>query len=244
MKGRDQLLKKKPAEPAPGAPLWNVTYGDMVTLVLCFFVALFAFSSIDSQKFQEMQLSLRAAFGGAGGVLTGNPSVFNAQIMPQPVQQMYQELKQAIDNSQWKGKAEVTITERGITISFKEKLFFKVGSATIASEAYPVLDSVGKILKARKYPLRIEGHTCNLPIRSAQFPSNWELSAMRAINVTKFLIDRVGFEPEKISMAGYGQYHPLVPNINEENRARNRRVDIVIITGLARNNGVNVIGNN
>lgn len=236
------MLKKKEDAPPGGAPLWVVTYGDMVTLVLCFFVALFAFSSIDSKKYQEVQLSLRTAFGGAGGVLTGNPSVFEAPIIPpSPVEQMYKELKEAVDSSKWKGQAEVTITERGITISFKEKLFFKIGSAAILSEAYPVLDSVGKILKERKYPLRIEGHTCDLPIRSAQFPSNWELSAIRAINVTKFLINRVGFEPERISMAGYGQYHPLVPNINEENRARNRRVDIVVITGLAKNNAVKTL---
>ncbi len=235
------MLKKKPEIPPVGAPLWNVTYGDMVTLMLCFFVALFAFSSIDSKKYEELQLSLRTAFGGPGGVLTGNPSVFNAEIMPSPVEQMYQEIKKAVENTQWKGKAEVTITERGITISFKEKLFFNIGSASIVSEAYPVLESVGKILKARKYPLRIEGHTCDLPIRSAQFPSNWELSAIRAINVTKFLIDRVGFEPERISVAGYGEYHPLVANDSEENRARNRRVDIVVITGLAKNNAVKTL---
>ena len=221
--------------------MWNVTYGDMVTLVLCFFIALFAFSSIDSRKYQQMQLSLRAAFGGKGGVLTGSPSVFDAQIIPAPVQQMYQELKKAIENTRWKGQAEVSITERGITISFKEKLFFNIGSASIAREAYPVLESVGEILKARRYPLRVEGHTCDLPIRSVQFPSNWELSAIRAISVTKFLINRVGFGPERISVAGYGQYHPLVPNDSEENRAKNRRVDIVIITGTARSNAVNVL---
>jgi chemotaxis protein MotB len=108
-------------------------------------------------------------------------------------------------------------------------------------DAEVILESVGKVLKERRYPLRIEGHTCDLPIRSTQFPSNWELSAIRAINVTKFLINRVGFEPERISVAGYGQYHPLVKNDIEENRARNRRVDIVIITGLARSNAVNVV---
>lgn len=242
MKGRGQLLKKKQEIPAPGAPLWNVTYGDMVTLVLCFFVALFAFSSVDSKKFQEMQLSLRTAFGGPGGVMTGNPSVFDAPIIRQTqIQQMYEEIKKVIDENKWKGQAEVSITERGITISFKEKLFFKIGSAQIMPEAESILESVGKVLKERRYPLRIEGHTCNLPIRSAQFPSNWELSAIRAINVTKFLINRVGFEPERISVAGYGPYHPLVKNDSEENRARNRRVDIVIITGLAKNNAVNVI---
>ncbi len=235
------MLKKKPEIPPAGAPLWNITYGDMVTLMLCFFVALFAFSSIDSKKYQELQLSFRTAFGGPGGVLTGNPSVFNAQIMPSQVEQMYQEIKKAVEDTKWEGKAEVTITERGITISFKEKLFFKIGSASIVSEAYPVLESVGKILKERKYPLRIEGHTCDLPIRSAQFPSNWELSAIRAINVTQFLINRVGFEPERISVAGYGQYHPLVSNDSEENRARNRRVDIVVITGTTRNNTVKAI---
>jgi len=242
MKGRDQLLKKKPEEPAPGAPLWNVTYGDMVTLVLCFFVALFAFSSIDAKKYEQVQLSMRSAFGGAGGVLQGNVSVFDAPIIQQrQIEQLFQDIKRVIDDTKWKGQAEVTITERGITISFKEKLFFKIGSAQIMPDAEVILEGVGKILKERRYPLRIEGHTCDLPIRSSQFPSNWELSAIRAINVTKFLINRVGFEPERISVAGYGQYHPLIKNDSEENRARNRRVDIVIITGLAKNNAVNVI---
>lgn len=241
MKGRDQLLKKKEDIPAPGAPLWNVTYGDMVTLVLCFFVALFAFSSIDAKKYEQVQLSLRSALGGTGGVLSGSESVFDAKLIPSPVQQMYQEIKEAIEDSKWKGKAEVTITERGITISFKEKMFFKIGSAQIYSEAESILENVGKILKERKFPLRIEGHTCDLPIRSAQFPSNWELSAIRATNVAKFLINQVGFEPERISIAGYGQYHPLVPNDSEENRAKNRRVDIVIITGTTRNNAVRAL---
>lgn len=236
------MLKKKPEEPAPGAPLWNVTYGDMVTLVLCFFVALFAFSSIDAKKYEQVQLSMRSAFGGVGGVLQGNVSVFDAPVIQQQqIEQMYQDIKRIIDDNKWKGQAEVTITERGITISFKEKLFFKIGSAQIMPDAELILESVGKVLKERRYPLRIEGHTCDLPIRSSQFPSNWELSAIRAINVTKFLINRVGFEPERISVAGYGQYHPLVKNDSEENRARNRRVDIVIITGLAKNNAVNVL---
>ncbi len=233
------MLKKK-EEPPAGTPAWLTTYGDMVTLVLCFFVMLYAFSTIDTQKYQQIQFSMRSALGGAGGVMTGNESVFDAQIIQRSqIEQMYQEIKKVIDQNKWKGQAEVTITERGITISFKEKLFFKIGSAQILKEAESILENVGKVLKERRYPLRIEGHTCNLPIRSAQFPSNWELSAIRAINVTKFLINRVGFEPERISVAGYGQYHPLVKNDSDENRARNRRVDIVIITGLARNNAVN-----
>lgn len=232
------MLKKKPEEPRAGAPLWMITYGDMVTLVLCFFIALFAFSTIDKQKYVQIAQSLRGALSGGEGVFRGQVSTSDTNFnrYNQMFNQMYQELRRIIDNEELRGKAEITITERGITISFKEKLFFKIGSADILPEAFPILEQVGNVLKERAYPLRIEGHTCDLPINSVQFPSNWELSAIRAVRVSKHLINKVGYRPELISIAGYGEYQPLVPNINEENRAKNRRVDIVIITGRTRSN--------
>ncbi|NLY74781.1 MAG: flagellar motor protein MotB [Firmicutes bacterium] len=232
------MLKKKPEESPPGAPVWMITYGDMVTLVLCFFVALFAFSTIDKQKYVQIAQSLRGALSGGEGVFRGQVSTSDTNFnrYNQMFNQMYQELRRIIDNEELRGKAEITITERGITISFKEKLFFKIGSADILPEAFPILEQVGNVLKERAYPLRIEGHTCDLPINSVQFPSNWELSAIRAVRVSKHLINKVGYRPELISIAGYGEYQPLVPNINEENRAKNRRVDIVIITGRTRSN--------
>lgn len=234
------MLKKKPEEPPPGAPVWMITYGDMVTLVLCFFVALFAFSTIDKQKYVQIAQSLRGALSGGEGVFRGQVSTSDTNFnrYNQMFNQMYQELRRIIDNEELRGKAEITITERGITISFKEKLFFKIGSADILPEAFPVLEQVGNVLKERAYPLRIEGHTCDLPINSVQFPSNWELSAIRAVRVSRHLINKVGYRPELISIAGYGEYQPLVPNINEENRAKNRRVDIVIITGRTRSNAI------
>jgi len=239
------LLKRKEEEPRAGAPLWMITYGDMVTLVLCFFVALFAFSTIDKQKYVQIAQSLRGALSGNTSVLRGQVSTSDTNFNRfNPIyNQVYQQLRQIIDNEELRGKAEITITERGITISFKEKLFFKIGSADILPEAYPILDQVGNVLKERAYPLRIEGHTCDLPINSAQFPSNWELSAIRAVRVSKYLINKVGYRPELISIAGYGEYQPLVPNINEENRAKNRRVDIVIITGRTRSNAIMRVDN-
>lgn len=236
------MLKKKPEEPSAGAPLWMITYGDMVTLVLCFFVALFAFSTVDSKKYEQLAQSLRGALSGNTSVLKGQVSTSDTSFNKynQMFNQMYQQLREIVDNEELRGKAEISITERGITISFKEKLFFRIGSADIMPEAYPILEKVGAVLKERNFPLRIEGHTCNLPINSSQFPSNWELSAIRAVRVSKVLINRVGYGPELVSIAGYGQYQPLVPNNSEENRAKNRRVDIVIITGRTRNNAVKI----
>lgn len=236
------MLKKKPETPPPGAPLWMITYGDMVTLVLCFFVALFAFSTIDNQKYVQLAQSLRGALSGNTSILKGQVSTSDTSFNKynQMFTQMYQQLREIVDSEELRGKAELTITERGITISFKEKLFFKIGSADILKEAYPVLEQVGNVLKERNYPLRIEGHTCDLPINSKQFPSNWELSAIRAVRVSKHLINKVGYSPELISIAGYGQYQPLAPNTNEENRAKNRRVDIVIITGRTMNNAIKI----
>lgn len=232
------MPKKKIPDPPPGAPAWMTTYGDMVTLLLTFFVLLYSFSVIDKQKYVALANSLKGALGGNVGVLNQGTSVEPSgeltSVAP-TLKQVFNQLQKVLSKNGLEGKVEVTNDKRGVVISFKEKLFFEIGSADIITEAYPILNQVGEILINQKYPIRIEGHTCDLPIRNSRFPSNWELSAIRAINVTRYLIDKVNLNPEQVSTAAYGQYQPLVPNINEENRIRNRRVDIVIINIESKN---------
>lgn len=146
--------------------------------------------------------------------------------------QMYRSINSIVAGERYRGKAEVIYTERGIVISFKENLFFDLGSADIIQDALPTIREVGITIMQQQFPIRVEGHTCDLPIKTGQYPSNWELSVSRAVNVARFLIEKVDFNPERVAVAGYGQYRPIAPNINEENRARNRRVDIVIINSF------------
>lgn len=208
------------------------TYGDMVTLLLTFFVLLYAFSIIDAQKYIQISNSLRCALGGNVGVLNQGTSLNTKGSLAgitQPMKETFKQLQGIVGKQGMQGKVELSMNSLGITISFKEKLFFNIGSADILAEAYPILDDVGAVLKGQTFPIRVEGHTCDLPIKNSKFPSNWELSAIRAVNVGKFLIERDGVAAERLSTAAYSQYRPMVPNISEANRARNRRVDIVIV---------------
>ena len=119
--------------------------------------------------------------------------------------------------------------ERGLVISLKDTLLFPKGSATLTPQARQVVSGVGKSLSKLTNYVRVEGHTDNLPIHTAQFPSNWELSVLRATNVAHLLINEDAVKPEKLSAIGYGEYRPLVPNTSKTNRAINRRVDVVIL---------------
>jgi len=134
------------------------------------------------------------------------------------------------------GKVPITITEneRGVTVHILEELLFASGSADLKLSSLTILDTLAQALRALPNDLRVEGHTDNVPINTAQFPSNWHLSVARALNVAYYLIERHGLTQERVSVVGYSEYQPLVPNTSTANRSRNRRVDIVIIASGAR----------
>ena len=118
----------------------------------------------------------------------------------------------------------------GLVISLREFGFFDSGSATLRVSAYPALDRIAAILALRTCRLRIEGHTDNVPIHTSQIASNWELSTARSTELVRLLIERYRFPPERLSAAGYAQFHPLASNETPRGRAQNRRVDLVILT--------------
>jgi chemotaxis protein MotB len=117
----------------------------------------------------------------------------------------------------------------GLVISLREFGFFDSGSANFKPQAKPALDRIASLLAIRTYKMRIEGHTDNIPIHTAQIASNWELSTARATELVRLLIQDHGFAPERLSAAGYAQYHPVASNLTAQGRAQNRRVDIVIL---------------
>ncbi|HEX9080563.1 MAG TPA: OmpA family protein [Desulfuromonadaceae bacterium] len=129
------------------------------------------------------------------------------------------------------GKVALGITRRGLVVSLKEAGFFDSGSAQIKPSAYDLLNTIAEAMTQYSNPLRVEGHTDNIPISTSLFPSNWELSAARATNVLKYLLKYYDTEPEKISATGYGEFRPVADNATAEGRAKNRRVDLVMLSG-------------
>ncbi len=232
--------RKSPSK--KGSPGWMTTYADMVTLLLCFFVLLYSFSNLDVQKFQ----AIMSAFQGSLGVLTGGRTVSGEQVIGSPplnisrtmqltdmeieqIQNLYQRLTDMIETGELPGSVELELENRGLVIRFADRLFFDLGRAQLTEEAVAVLDLLTPILRDLPNHVRIEGHTDDLPINNDRFPSNWELSTARATTVIRYLIERKGFSPSRLSAAGYSQYRPLAPNSEDSGRMKNRRVDMVIL---------------
>ncbi len=137
--------------------------------------------------------------------------------------QIRRELEQTVDGG------EVRQDGRNVVLNLQEKVLFAFGSVTVTEDGKSTLKQVASVLKNHpERPIRVEGHTDNLPIQTEQFPSNWELSAQRAINVLKYLVYGQGVGKERIAAVAYGQFQPLVPNDSQQNRAKNRRVEIVL----------------
>lgn len=216
---------------------WLTTYSDMVTLLLCFFVLLFTFSNLDVQRFK----SVLASFQGAPGVLEGGQSIKPAI----PIDRQngvtdendLEDLKEILE-SYAKGEeldAEITISieERGLVIRFMDRILFDPGKAAIKPESYNILNSIADILNRDEFKerlIKIEGHADTTPVSPSDgFPTNWELSAIRATNVLRYFVEEKEIEGSRISSSGYSYYRPIAPNDTKENKTKNRRVDIVIL---------------
>lgn len=226
--------RKQPSQPVQsGSPLWMTTYADMVTLLLSLFVLLFGISNVDEGKFHGLMQSIRGGFGVLQGGLVAetDPGLLSSssELSLEQLLQLKEALGEFIDLEGLHASVMVEHEERGLVVRFADQVFFDLGKADLKQEAVAILDKLGPILKDIPNPIRVEGHTDNWPIKTAQFPSNWELSTHRAPRVIRYMVEELGFDPNKLSAAGYGEYRPVAPNDTAENRALNRRVDIVIM---------------
>lgn len=226
---------------------WLITYADLITLLLIFFVVLFTFSNIDAQKFAGMAESLSKALGGSSGmVLEGaGPSIISGAPISQDriesrfavaseteemqLQKIKEQIEKYAKEQGLAGRATANIEERGVVVSIQDTALFLLGSADLTPQAREIVRKVGQILLTTPNYIRVEGHTCNLPIHTARFPSNWELSVARATSVVQELLHAANFPPERLSASGYGEYRPVAPNDSEANRQQNRRVDFVVL---------------
>jgi|SRR5579871_850039 len=233
---------------------WLVSYADFITLLFAFFVVMFATTQTDKGKAQQVSDSVKraldgqkmtavlaAVLGGAvddrgkGNAMMRGPGGANkapeekkdqklAELLPS-LRVLSEELKKEIDA----GHIQVTMEARGLVVSFKQAALFPSGEDVISTDAYPGVESVAAAIRRIPNPVRLEGHTDSKPIKTVRFRSNWELSAARSIALLELLSARFGVPKERLSITGYAETAPIADNDTEEGRARNRRVDIVIL---------------
>ena len=224
---------------------WLTTFNDLVTLLMVFFVLLFAMGSMDKQRIKEFQSALRSGLGVLGSGSRVSIAVQQTQTPISPVGPMSQGKNETEPEGEWAGKdpsddkfsefaaqsgINVRYSKQGIHISFEDGLVFDFGRADINTKGFEFLDKIAELIQQNTYAVRVEGHTDNVPIHTQRFPSNWELSIARAVSVVKYFIDAGKIDPQRLSAVGYGASRPLMANNSPGNRAKNRRVEIVLAT--------------
>ncbi|WP_022850995.1 OmpA family protein [Limisalsivibrio acetivorans] len=228
--------KKKCPECEKGAPKWMATFTDMNMLLLTFFVLLLAMSSMDKRKIKEALGSLQGSMGilqhGSKTEMTAEDIVSRISFVDTKnnVQtKTIATIKSYVKSANLSKVVTVVETKKGVSVRIMDSVLFGPGSAELRPEARPLLSKLSAVIESSPYNALVEGHTDDTPSRSARFPSNWELSTARAVSVVKFMIDQ-GVNPQTLAASGYGEYHPLLPNITQENRAKNRRVEVNLVS--------------
>jgi chemotaxis protein MotB len=237
---------------------WLLTYSDLITLLMIFFVVLYSMSKVDVAKFQAMAESLNKVLNG------GTPSKIELSTSPSgptfvtpntPQNSALRPKSSSVGKQSGQGNVDAenmsidaikakldkfaadngiqttlatSIEERGLVVRIQETLLFESGSADINTGARDILEKISTVLAAAPNQIRVEGHTDNLPIRTSRFPSNWDLSVIRATNVVQIL-QKDGIIPDRLSATGYGEYRPIATNDSDANRAKNRRIDLIIL---------------
>ncbi len=226
--------KKKNSPDSENLERWLLTYADLITLLLAFFIVMYSMSRIDAKRFGKMAEALN-------GVLKGGTTVFNkltdedirkgSELMKLgDLRSVQQQIEERFKKLQRADELQTEITERGLVVHIMESALFREGSAHLELKAMDILDIVHDRIASLPNHVRIEGHTDDRQINTPVYPSNWELSTARATEVVRYFIDNYGLPADKVSALGYGEFRPIRPNNSIENRAMNRRVDIVILT--------------
>lgn len=238
------VAQEEEEEGGGGAPEWMCTFSDLVTLLMCFFVLLFAMSTTQQETFKELVESLRSALGVQTVPETGTREGLIMHAVPEEtppdstqvdelggmiqkeMDEVVSEVKELILLNKLGGMVNVTESDTGVVITLSDMLLFSAGSSDLSERGMEILRKVAGILSQLAYHVKVKGHTDNEPIRTERYPSNWELSSARAGSVVRLLVQS-GVEPSLISAEGYAQYHPVATNDTEAGRAANRRVEIV-----------------
>jgi chemotaxis protein MotB len=232
---------------------WLVSYADFITLLFGFFVVLYAFAKADQKKQSQVTASIDAAFRSLGifpdsarspsatstangtdkpfmpmNIVMGEDVLAPAKVSDD-LNHIRRELQQTLSNQVAQHTVSIQMGRDGLVISLREAGFFSSGSATPRPDTLPTLRQIAASLGRTPYDLRIEGHTDNVPIHTAEFDSNWELSSARATRIARIFLYLKAMPPDRLSAAGYAEFHPVASNETEDGRAKNRRVDLIVL---------------
>ncbi|MCT4795156.1 flagellar motor protein MotB [Exiguobacterium alkaliphilum] len=222
---------------------WLIPYADLLTLLLALFIVLFASSNVDQTKLEKMSRSFNQVFSGGTSVFqastasnsdinrtnntdtTANPRTYELAKLDELKEQVNEYIKQ----NGLQDEIEATINSSGLVLTIQDRALFSMGEATLDAEARAVARSISGILEqAGNREIVVSGHTDNVPINTARFPSNWELSSARATAFMRGLLTNDTLNPSQFTLASYGEYKPIATNSTPEGRAKNRRVEVLI----------------
>ena len=234
----NEELQPPKEEVEEGAPIWAVTFGDLMSLLMCFFVLLLSFSEIDRNKYRVVSGSVKNAFGiqrkkpvfesPKGSKMIARE--FDQTIILTKIEKVVKEIINELEGEyeELKGLVEVESAENQLTIRMMGEATFDTGRADLRSEFIPLLLKIGEALGRTRAEIIIAGHTDNVPLSSGPFGSNLGLSMARAGSVAEFLLSKKNIDPRKLSTMGFGEYRPLTSNDTAEGRRKNRRVEIIV----------------
>ena len=226
--------KRKTMDDKEDLGRWLLTYADLITLLLAFFVVMYSMSQIDAKKFGKISEALHGILKGGESILNKNYDTVQTSghglLKLGDLRMINLKIQEKFKTLGRQEEVQTEITERGLVVHIMESALFKEGSASLENKAIRVLDLIYEEIKGLPNHIRIEGHTDDRPIKTAQYPSNWELSTARATQVVRYFTDNYDISSTMISALGYGEYRPVRPNNSIENRAKNRRIDVVLLT--------------
>lgn len=232
---------------------WLLPYSDLMTLLLALFIVLYAVSSVNSSKLQELSEAFKSAFSQGLNIfeastivktgvvqspsdmikrknLAGKSKAELQQEEQHNLEQLQKELDQYIRDNQLDSQLDTQLNQSELLITIRDNALFDSGSAAIKPDADKLAKAIGQMLQPYKeFKVLVNGHTDNQPIHTAEFPSNWDLSFKRAINFMKILLDASGLDPKNFSAVAYGEYQPVDTNATAAGRAKNRRVEVAIL---------------
>lgn len=237
-------LRRSAPEEHENHERWLVSYADFITLLFAFFVVMYALSSLNEGKYRVLSNSLVTAFrssdsAGGGSMIMANPQLMSIrpslrpkttsqqarEVQAEKMKRIARDITQVMSPYSTQGQVAVIETDRGVTVEINDSLLFSPGRSELAPAAEQAILGVGSVFSTTEFPVTIEGHTDNVPISTPNYPSNWELSAVRATTVLRMLISS-GVSADRLTAIGYGDQRPVSGNETPEGRARNRRVAI------------------
>jgi len=215
--------RRKKAEES-GDPVWLTTFADAMSLMLTFFVMIFAATSLNKAKLEPALGSLR---GALGMMEKTKPGIVSTPKVVKENQLIASKIQYSVVSRGLSKQVKVKVVKGGVRVSLSSPILFDLGKAELKPEIFSLLDEIILVLREVPNEIVVEGHTDNLPIHTQRFPSNWELSSARAISVARYFINK-GISPSRIGVVGYADSRPLFPNDTPGHRAANRRVEIFI----------------